>query len=187
MDKDGTGIGPYRADLVDLYWRWEQDIRLIVGFGRFTPESVENRRAGYEVQARGSGNNMRFTIYDMNAASGPVPIGLTSVSIDGQVRVGEFVIMLAPEHQGRGHGTRATWLTLDYSFHVADLAMVHLSVLKPNAGAIVAYEKAGFRKIGERRNWGYWLGERVNEVLMDALPEDFVGPSEVKRRFEQAP
>lgn len=47
----------------------------------------------------------------------------------------------------------------------------------------MAYEKAGFRKIGERRNWGYWLGERVNEVLM----EDFVGPSEVKRRFEQSP
>ena len=56
----------------------------------------------------------------------------------------------------------------------------------PNAGAVKAYEKAGFRTIGERRRSGLWLGQRVNEVLMDAIPEDFPGPSVVKHIAEPA-
>ena len=43
---------------------------------------------------------------------------------------------------------------------------------------------AGFRRIGERRDSGYWLGRRVNETLMDAIPADFPGPSAVRRLVE---
>jgi RimJ/RimL family protein N-acetyltransferase len=46
--------------------------------------------------------------------------------------------------------------------------------------AIRAYEKAGFRTIGERRQAGYWLGESANETMMDAIPADFPGPSVVR-------
>ncbi len=57
--------------------------------------------------------------------------------------------------------------------------MVWLKVLEPNAAGIAAYEKAGFRPSGRLRQSGYWLGEPVDELLMDALPEDFPGSSAV--------
>jgi diamine N-acetyltransferase len=100
------------------------------------------------------------------------------------MRTGEFVIQLSPA--GRGIGTEATRLILDYAFHIRNLRCVYLSVLSPNTAAIRAYEKAGFRKIGERRQSGYWLGHPASETIMDAIPADFPGPSIVRNMVESA-
>ncbi|KJY37088.1 GNAT family N-acetyltransferase [Streptomyces katrae] len=175
------GLGPYRADLVETYWQWEQDPTLIVGYGRQTPESLEARIEGMTHQLRGS--NIRFTVYDLTGAE-PVPVGVTTLLPDDAVRTAEFVIMLSKDARGRGIGTEATRLTLDYGFHVANLRMVWLKVLAPNAGGIKAYERAGFQRAGVLREAGYWLGNVCDEVLMDALARDFTGPSAVKTMFE---
>ncbi|MEU9744702.1 GNAT family N-acetyltransferase [Streptomyces niveus] len=168
------GLGPYRADLVETYWRWEQDPALLVGYGRQAPESLEARTEGMAHQQRGE--NIRFTIYDLTDGE-PTPAGVATVLPDHSVRTGEFVIMLAPEARGRGLGTAATRLTLDYAFHVTNLRMVWLKVLAPNEGAIRAYEKAGFRRVGAIRQAGYWLSQVCDEIVMDALAAEFTGPS----------
>ena len=181
-----AGLGPFSGDLVDQYWRWEQDPAVLVGYGRQTPDSLDNRREGYQHQARGTDDQLRFTVYDLTSDT-PTPVGTTSVLIDHHVRTGEFIIQLGENgNRGKGIGTEATWLTLDYAFHITNLACVYLSVLAPNMGAIRACEKAGFRKSGERRNSGYWLGQRGNEVLMDAIPEDFTGTSVVRNIVSQS-
>jgi diamine N-acetyltransferase len=180
-----AGLGPFSGGLVDRYWQWEQDPAVLVGYGRQTPDSLEARREGYEHQARGTDDQLRFTVYDM-AAAPPAPVGTTAVLIDHHVRTGEFIIQLGENaSRGRGIGTEAALLTLDYAFHVTNLACVYLAVLAPNKRAIASYERAGFRKSGERRNSGYWLGQRVNEVLMDAVPEDFSGPSLVQQLVDR--
>jgi RimJ/RimL family protein N-acetyltransferase len=46
-----------------------------------------------------------------------------------------------------------------------------------NAGAIRAYEKAGFREIGRRREARTLAGRRHDVVLMDCLAEEFVPPA----------
>ncbi len=166
---------------MDLYWRWEQNPAVIIGYGRQTPESLDARREGYEHQARGTDSQARFTIYDLTGRD-PVPVGTTALIIDHNVRTGEFIIQIGDqEHRCKGLGSEATRLTLDYAFHITNLRCVYLSVLAPNTRAVKAYERAGFRKIGERRQSGYWLGQPVNEVLMDAVPDEFPGPSAVKQ------
>ena len=57
--------------------------------------------------------------------------------------------------------------------------MVWLKVLPPNIAGIRAYENAGFRPAGALRQSSYWLGQPCDELLMDALPTDFSGPSAV--------
>ncbi|WP_207394108.1 GNAT family N-acetyltransferase [Actinomadura formosensis] len=184
LQGERVGLGPFSGDLVDLYWRWEQEPAVLVGYGRQTPDSLDNRREGYQHQARGTDDQLRFTIYDVNTTS-PTPVGTTAVLIDHRVRTGEFIIQLGDSaSRGKGIGTEAARLTLDYAFHITNLKCVYLSVLAPNTRAIASYERAGFRKTGERRNSGYWLGRRVNEVLMDAIPEDFPGPSVVQQNVE---
>ena len=59
--------------------------------------------------------------------------------------------ILVGQRRGRGLGTEATRLTLDWAFHVLGLHNVMLEVLPANAPAIRAYEAAGFRRIGVRR------------------------------------
>ncbi|WP_330174674.1 GNAT family N-acetyltransferase [Streptomyces sp. NBC_01498] len=126
------------------------------------------------------GENIRFTIYD-TGADRPVPAGVAGLLPDHAVRTAEFVVMLAPEARGRGLGTAATRLSLDYAFHVTNLRMVWLKVLAPNLPAVRAYEKAGFRVAGTLRQAGYWLGQVWDEVLMDAVAGEYPGPSAVAR------
>ncbi|MFG2225237.1 GNAT family N-acetyltransferase [Streptomyces sp. NPDC048644] len=70
-------------------------------------------------------------------------------------------------------------MTLDWAFHLGSLRMVWLKALEPNRAGITAYEKAGFRPAGRLRQSGFWLGEQADELIMDALREDFPGPSAV--------
>ncbi|SCF74599.1 Protein N-acetyltransferase, RimJ/RimL family [Streptomyces sp. MnatMP-M17] len=171
---DTCALGPYRADLVETYWRWEQDPALLVGYGRQAPESLEARTEGMAHQLRGE--NIRFTVYDLTSGN-PVPSGVATLLPDHSVRTAEYVIMLAPEARGRGLGTEATRLALDYAFHITNLRMVWLKVLAPNAAGVRAYQKAGFRTAGTLREAGYWLGQVCDEIVMDALATDRTGPS----------
>jgi RimJ/RimL family protein N-acetyltransferase len=59
---------------------------------------------------------------------------------------------------------------------------VMLTVLPTNVAAIRAYEKAGFKRIGVRRNALSVLGRRGDEVLMDAVPDEFQSPVLAARR-----
>ncbi|WP_205629574.1 GNAT family N-acetyltransferase [Jiangella muralis] len=91
-------------------------------------------------------------------------------------------MLLAPEARGQGYTADAAMLTLDWGFHLAAVRMVWLKVLEPNAHAIRAYERAGFRPAGRLRQAGWWYGESCDELLMDAVRADFPGPSRVPGR-----
>lgn len=104
---------------------------------------------------------------------------MTVLYVDQAVRTAEYIMLVAPESRGKGYAAEATRLTLDWAFHLGSLRMVWLKVLGPNQAGITAYEKAGFRPAGRLRQAGYWLGKCVDEVIMDALPADFPGPSAV--------
>lgn len=132
------------------------------------------------------GENIRFTVYDL-ASGTPVPAGVTTLLPDHSVRTAEYVIMLAPEARGRGLGTAATRLTLDYAFHITNLRMVWLKVLAPNTAGVHAYEKAGFRSAGMLREAGYWLGQVCDEVIMDQLAGEFIGPSAIAPPLRRRP
>ncbi|MFJ6212652.1 GNAT family N-acetyltransferase [Streptomyces sp. NPDC092296] len=165
----GVGIGPLRRELVETYWRWESDPVVMRGYGRTEPESLADRQAGLEVQLHG--DNAHFTVYELTGAQ-PRPVGIASLSIDRAVRVAEFFICLGSEGRGHGYAAPAVRLVLEYGFDRLGLRNVLLNVLAPNSSALRAYENAGFRVVGRRRDSGYWDGERCDEIVMDAVPGD---------------
>ena len=76
-------------------------------------------------------------------------IGLVElVEIDHLHRRGEFLIMISPEHQGRGYAKAATRLAINYAFRMLNLYKLYLLVDVDNAAAIRVYEGAGFRREG---------------------------------------
>ena len=106
-------------------------------------------------------------------------MGTTALRIDHYVRTAEFVILLGGEGRGRGLSREATLLTLDYGFHITNLRAVWLKVLEHNTAGVRAYEGAGFKPVGRLRRCGYWLGATCDEIIMDAVTEEFPGPSVV--------
>lgn len=180
-----AGLGPFTRDLVEHYWRWEQEPQSLVGYGRQTPETLEARTAGYESQSRNMHSQARFTVYDLGSSDAPRPVGTTALRIDSDVRTAEYVILLGAEGRGRGLATEATTLTLDYAFHVVALRTVWARVLEPNVRSVRVLEAAGFRTGGRLRCSGYWLGRECDELVMDAVRVEFAGPSRIAALVER--
>lgn len=75
--------------------------------------------------------------------------------------------------RGRGLGTEATTLLLDWGFTALCLQNVLLEAFEWNASALRIYERVGFREIGRRRRSVAAMGRRWDEVLMDVTAEDW--------------
>jgi diamine N-acetyltransferase len=67
-------------------------------------------------------------------------------------------------------------LALDWGFVAMGLHNVILSVLDWNVAAIRCYDKAGFREIGRRRASVVSFGRRCDEILMDAVADEWHSP-----------
>lgn len=188
LTHDGVGLGPLRADLAETYWRWESSLRVMAGYGRLTPDTLAERTAGLESQMRHSDSQTRFTIYQHDGNPDEwEPVGTASLVFDHRYGSAEYVILLGEATaRGRGIGTKATTMVLDWAFRVTQLRSVYLSVIAQNIAGIRAYEKAGFKIIGTRRQSSWWLGQPADEVLMDAVPSDYAGPRLVEAKVLEA-
>ncbi|MEW1757379.1 GNAT family protein [Streptomyces cyaneofuscatus] len=185
ISTDACGLGPYRSDLLETYWKWEQAPFSMLGHGRRVPLSLEHRKDWLDRQLKDDGQ-IRFTVYDLASAT-PVPAGFAVLDLDHTRQTAEYALLVAPKSRGKGLGRHATRLTVDYGFHVSGLHAISLRVLTPHVTARAIYRACGFREAGRLRSAGVWLGARCDEEVMDMVPADFVGPSMVSRYINSSP
>lgn len=168
-----VGLGPARRDLVPLFQRWLNDLRVTRTLNwSFRPLTEEAAAAWLEDVFALEGKQYLFVVYDLTTLR---PLGSFGLyDIDHRHGTANFAIILGePDTWGKGYGTEATQLMLAYAFDVLGLYNIQLAVYANNPGAIRAYERAGFRRIGVRRG-AHQLGRRrFDEVYMDAVADDF--------------
>lgn len=170
-----VGLGPLRRDLVPLYWRWANDF----DYSRTTGSpgltlSLEHMTRMYDAVVADE-QTVPFVIYDL--ATGQA-IGTTALEhLDLRNRTAEYSIGIGEAaYRGRGYGTETTRLMLDYAFTVLGLHSVMLSVYAFNAAGRRAYEKAGFRDCGRRRE-SRWMGGRWwDTIYMECLASEYTSP-----------
>jgi RimJ/RimL family protein N-acetyltransferase len=170
-----VALGPLDRTLLPTYQRWMSQFDMLRMLGRPPqPLTLEAETEWFESAAR-STTETTFTLY---ARSNWKPIGTLDLRyIDYRNRSAEFGIMIGEaDYRGKGYGTEATRLTLDYAFTALGLHSVMLAVFAYNPGAIRTYEKAGFREIGRRRE-AIWMGGRLWDIIyMDCLATEFESP-----------
>ena len=166
-----VGLGALRHDLIPAYLRWRSDPEVMRGTGAASQvPTVEAIQAWYE-QATSPGNTeVHFTIYDLDDVA-PVGTALL-VRVDQHAGTAEFGLTIG-ERRNQGLGTEATRLVLDWAFTVMGLHNILLVTFSWNLPAIRAYTKAGFREIGRRRGAVVTYGQRYDQVLMDAVADEF--------------
>jgi RimJ/RimL family protein N-acetyltransferase len=71
--------------------------------------------------------------------------------------------------RGKGHGTRAVAMALDYAWNHLNLHRVSLTVFAHNARAIASYRAAGFRDEGLLKDAAFIDGEWVDVIPMAAI------------------
>jgi len=143
---DKVALGPLRRDLAADYARWmnQPDVRGGLNqMGIATAHSQEKWvEDNLERGAKSEPGVIEFTVYDRSDSA---PVGTAGLlGIHHAHGNAEFGIFLG-ERRGRGLGTEATRLVLDFAFHVLQLRNVLLETLEWNAAGLAAYERAGFR------------------------------------------
>jgi diamine N-acetyltransferase len=168
-----VALGPLRVDLAELQARWVNSDGVRHGLMHYGVSTADTERkwledtikAGTEREPTAAG----FTIYDR---SDMAPVGnATLFGISHLNGTAKYGIMLG-ERRGQGLGTEATWLVTGWGFEALALHNVMLQLVDWNVGALRAYERAGFRRIGIRRGAVVSRGVRCDEILMDAIPAD---------------
>ena len=95
--------------------------------------------------------------------------GATLFGADALARHAEVGIALLPEVRGRGVGTEAIRLLVEFGFTRRNLRRIHLQAIASNTGALRAYEKAGFVVEGRLREHAWVRGAYEDIVLMGIL------------------
>ena len=161
-----VALGPIAKDHLPAFTRWFNDPVIVRGLGiLFHGMTAEEEQAWYERTAAGDPTAVHFTIYER--ASGR-PIGNTAlVEIDRNHGTAIFGIAIGDRRpHGRGYGTEVTRLMVDYAFQELGLVSVLLHVNEWNLAGRRAYEKAGFREIGRRRQAIRTGRRRWDDILM---------------------
>ncbi len=168
-----VALGPRVREHLPLFARWGNDFAVARTFGGAPrPRTLEALAASYDA---GKGHEYGFTVYER--ASGR-PIGWAYLfDVDWRARTAGFGIVIGEaDARGRGYGTEATRLMLDYAFTALGLHSVMLTTDGYNLAGQVAYRKAGFEEFGRRRECALLNGTLHDWVYMDCLASEFASP-----------
>jgi RimJ/RimL family protein N-acetyltransferase len=171
-------LGPFVRDDLALYHRWINDFEVTRYYlDTPRPQTLEERAAWYERMSASDPYNIDFLIYELATMRPIGRVGLEDISY--QHRRASFGILIGEKDcWGKGYGTEATRLTLDYGFRQLGLHNIMLSVSSANTAAIRAYTRAGFHVIGARRECRHEGDSVLDNIFMDCLATEFDRGSE---------
>jgi RimJ/RimL family protein N-acetyltransferase len=170
-----VALGPLRHEYIPLYLRWINDFGTTRTLGISPrPMTLEQETAWYEQAAVDDARPM-FTIYE-RATGRPIGnCGLHEVDLPNR-RTVVGIMIGEPDARGRGYGTEAMRLLLDYAFTVLGMHSVMLMVFEYNGAGRRCYEKVGLREVGRRRESRWYNGRFWDEIYMDILASEFTSP-----------
>ncbi|WP_377890191.1 GNAT family N-acetyltransferase [Alkalihalobacillus sp. R86527] len=114
--------------------------------------------------------------YMIQTSENDTPIGIVSlINIDLKNRNAECIIDIGNvDYWGKGYGTEAMNVLLEYSFCELNLHKITLRVFSYNERAIKLYERLGFDKEGEQKEQLFRDGKWHGIILMAVFQESYL-------------
>jgi RimJ/RimL family protein N-acetyltransferase len=158
------------SDLDRLYELWSE---LATWEERGPRPPMALSRADFEQRIRAqwtaSSDDAHFVI-----TVGDVVVGRTDLfGVDNLARSAEVGISLHPDSRGKGYGTDALRLIVEFGFVRRNLHRIHLTTIASNARALASYRKAGFVEEGRLREAAWVRGRYEDEVRMGLLRSEW--------------
>ncbi len=161
-----------RREDVPEYVRWFSNLEYTAYLGSMGYAATkEDEEAWFERSSKRSDTLVTFGIVERATAK---LIGNVSLmEIDHRHSTATLGIGIGePTAQGRGYGSEAVRLMVEYGFYFHNLWNIKLWHVAFNERGHRAYLKAGFREVGRVRGASVIGGERFDLVLMDIIRED---------------
>lgn len=93
-----------------------------------------------------------------------------------------YIVLLDKSVWGKGFGSEATQLMVDYGFNMLNLNRIQLHVNAENEPAKAVYKKVGFKHEGTLRQAMYKNNKYFDFWLMSILNEEYFGKIRSKQR-----
>ncbi len=165
-------LSPYSPDDADAQTRWENDLAVAIPLGDEAYTTTAREKLAEHINGAIQNQAHFFSIIDLENEQ---VIGRVLLfSFDPVNRTAMVGILIGEkEFRGRGYGSEALVLMLDYAFNLLNLHNVMLGVFAFNERAVQTYRKLGFNEIGRRREGRMLAGKAHDVILMDMLEDEF--------------
>ena len=167
-----VALGPMRRDLIPLYHAWISNLETTQYLSEIgSVITLDEEIAWFERMTQDT-TSRSLTIYQVPTYR---PIGVVNLhQINHRHHKANMGIMIGePDARGKGFGTEAVELILDYGFNALDLHSIWLTTHEFNYPGQAAYRKAGFTEVGRRRQCRFHAGRYWDEIHMDILASEF--------------
>lgn len=170
---DRVKLVPPRKEYITQYQKWMTDPEITQYLRIFRPITREMEEAWYNAINKRE-NDFLFSIMIFSDENDDILIGNCDINVDWKNRVGSCGIVIGEkEYHGKGYGTEAMKLLVDYGFNTLNLNRIELEAHSLNFRALKSYEKVGFKKEGTRRYAIYINGEYKDSIIMSIIRDEW--------------
>jgi RimJ/RimL family protein N-acetyltransferase len=175
-----AGLGPLDPSVGPAAAQWTNDFRTIQTLGMAQTPMTRHKEHQWLERVSGNSEQIVFVIYDLTDMA---VVGSTSLfQIDQFHRWCKLgIAILDPGRRGPGLGTEAGRLVTGYAVHGLEMHSVHLRTHAHIHACRRAYENAGLREHGHRREARHHNGTWWDVISMDVLGSEWGNP--VMRRL----
>lgn len=154
-------------------WQWINDRELVLFNSSYRPVSQAEHDTWFEsIRKRSDVFIFGIRLWETDQLIGSCQlhsINSISRSAELQIRLG------VSAERGKGYGTEAVNLLLQFAFSDLNLHRVYLHVFATNPRAIQVYEKCGFVREGILRDAAFIDDRYVDVLVMGILREEYAG------------
>lgn len=172
LEAESIFLRPFEDEDMDSYFYeafWDKDLRKMTGMKSvYSREGILNF---IKNSARDETSlNLLICLQDNNQMIGDIALKeIDYLNRKAKVDLSIFQTV----YRGKGYGTEALRLIIDYSFDQLNLHRIGLDVYSFNKHARYVYEKLGFRQEGMLRKSIYSDGEYFDTIIMGLLKEEW--------------
>ena len=164
-----------KEDLL-LFVEWVNDPKV---FGEYNPLHQMSRTETEKHHEKGNSEEQEFIIEKKDRSKIGYICHFTLVHPAGKhLEIGYFLI---PSERGKGYGTEALGIIVDYLFLSKDVMRIQVQTDPRNVASQKVIEKIGFKKEGTLRKNFFMRGEWVDAFIYSILREEWKEPKILTR------
>lgn len=163
-------LAPLCIEDASTYAQWINDMETAIGLTLSDALLTVEKEKELLTQLQSEPYN--FAIVEKQTDTLLGSIGLIDIDYINR-RAGIGIFIGNKKYLGKGIGTEAMKLLLDFAFNILNLHSIYLKVYEFNKIARRCYKKIGFRESGRLRAAKWICGKSYDEIYMDLLAEEF--------------